>query len=125
MLREFELHYAGLELQAQMVSPERSLTVTNGSRKLTSHLFLVVSFALVAGQDHRRSTYRQGPSGCRVAIAYRADLPKQGQVRIGRKTRSEAVFGTCGGISIDDHISLARQSLDSGFLSVSFWPKST
>lgn len=97
MLREFELHYAGLELQAQMVSTERSLTVTNGSRRLTSHLFLVVSFALVAGQDHRRSTYRQGPSGCRIAIAYRADLPKQGQVRIGWRTRSGAVFGICGG----------------------------
>ena len=45
MLREFELHYAGLELQAQMVSPERSLAVTNGSRKLTSHLFLDVAFS--------------------------------------------------------------------------------
>jgi hypothetical protein len=35
MLREFELHYAGLELQAQMVSSERSCRNSIGSRKLT------------------------------------------------------------------------------------------
>jgi hypothetical protein len=107
-----------------MVSSERSCRNSNGSRKLTSHLFPVVNFALIAGQDHRRSTYRQGPSGCRVAAAHRADLPKQGQVRIGWRTRSgtrrssrDHSFKTCGGLlsTIDDTL----RSLDRVWIPVS------